>query len=115
MSPVAPHLFSSGLFEATSRACVHAWHGHFASAVWWGQQQEAAAGALRSGRANVFRVKSQTPVIARARHHRVVRARSSGPGPTMGGVYPADDAAVKGPASHEAARIRVAMFPAEDR
>jgi hypothetical protein len=33
ISPLEPQVFSRGLFDATSRACVQAWQWHVASAV----------------------------------------------------------------------------------
>ena len=70
---------------------------------------------MRRGRPNVFAANSQTPMIASARHQGAVRARASGPGPTMGGVYPGDDAVVQRPTSREAVCNGVGMFCHEER
>jgi hypothetical protein len=63
----------------------------------------------------VFAANSQTPTIASARHQGAVGARASGLEPTMGGVYPGDDAVVKPPISREAACSGVGMFCHEER
>jgi len=63
----------------------------------------------------VFAAKSQTPMIASARHQGAVRARASGPEPAMGGVYPGDGAVVKRLTSREAVCIGVGMFCHEER
>jgi len=70
---------------------------------------------VRRERPNVFAAKSQTPMIASARHQGRVRARASRPEPPMCAVYPGDDAVVKRPISRKAVCNGVGMFCHEER
>jgi hypothetical protein len=70
---------------------------------------------VNRGRPNVFAAKSQTPMIASARHQGTVRTHASGPEPPMGALYPDDDTVVKRRTSPEAVCNGVGMFCREER